>query len=112
MNSRITKRTSLHAAMDGRCGYCGRPITLKEMQVDHMQPREYGGTDDDSNLICACRQCNNFKNTFSIEVFRAEVAKQTERARQYSVNFRTAERFGLVSAVSKSVVFYFELRSL
>ncbi|WP_234011263.1 hypothetical protein, partial [Cronobacter sakazakii] len=34
--------------------------------------------------------------------------KQVERARAYSVNFRTAERFGLLHIVEKPVVFWFE----
>ncbi|MGD1586410.1 HNH endonuclease, partial [Klebsiella pneumoniae subsp. pneumoniae] len=31
-----------------------------------------------------------------------------ERGRKSSVNFRTAERFGLVEVVEKQVVFWFE----
>jgi hypothetical protein len=39
---------------------------------------------------------------------RKEISQQVERARTYSVNFRTAERFGLVEIVDKPVVFWFE----
>lgn len=39
---------------------------------------------------------------------RREIEKQIERARAYSVNFRTAERFGLVEVIEKPVVFWFE----
>lgn len=102
------RRAAIYLRMGGRCGYCGRPIEPSDMQIDHMQPREYGGTDDDANLICACRQCNNLKNTFSVETFRTEVSRQVERARRDSVNFRTAERFGLIHVTDREVVFYFE----
>jgi hypothetical protein len=27
--------------------------------IDHVVPRHRGGTNDDSNLVCACRLCNN-----------------------------------------------------
>ena len=45
------------------------------------------------------RPCNLFKGAFSVEGMRKEITKQVERARAYSVNFRTAERFGLLHIV-------------
>ncbi|EBA1981653.1 HNH endonuclease, partial [Salmonella enterica] len=41
-------------------------------------------------------------------MFRKQVSLQVERGRRSSVNFRTAERFGLISVVNKPVVFWFE----
>ena len=32
-------RAKVHQKYKGYCGYCGKVITLKEMQVDHMKPR-------------------------------------------------------------------------
>jgi hypothetical protein len=89
------------------------------MQVDHIRPKAdyyYGDSreipeyppDDIRNLNPACRSCNNWKNTHSLEGFRHEISMQVERARMYSRNFKTAERFGLVLEVKKPVVFYFE----
>lgn len=46
--------------------------------------------------------------TYSLEMFRKQVSLQVERGRRSSVNFRTAERFGLISVVNKPVVFWFE----
>ncbi|MCW9331481.1 hypothetical protein N5I42_27170, partial [Klebsiella pneumoniae] len=40
--------------------------------------------------------------------FREQIAHQPERAQAYSVNFRTAQRFGLVTVIEKPVVFWFE----
>ncbi|MDI8840916.1 HNH endonuclease, partial [Salmonella enterica subsp. enterica serovar Anatum] len=42
------------------------------------------------------------------EMFREQVSLQVERGRKSSMNFRTAERFGLIEAVDKPVVFWFE----
>lgn len=55
-------------------------------------------------------RCTWFDNSraFSVEGMRNEITKQVERARAYSVNFRTAERFGLLHIVVKPVVFWFE----
>lgn len=39
------------------CAYCGGPATI----VDHVQPVNRGGTDDESNLVAACATCNGSK---------------------------------------------------
>lgn len=44
----------------------------------------------------------------SYEALKADRDAQAERARHYSVNFRTAERFGLVEVKNAPVVFWFE----
>jgi len=78
------------------------------MQVDHIHPRSCGGGNEIENLNPACRLCNNFKAVWSLEEFRRNLAQQVERARKYSINFRNAERFGLVQVVSSEIVFHFE----
>jgi 5-methylcytosine-specific restriction endonuclease McrA len=40
-----------------RCFYCGEPATT----VDHLRPVSRGGTDDKSNLVAACSDCNGSK---------------------------------------------------
>lgn len=107
-------RERVRAKFDGRCGYCG--IKAAKLQIDHMTPyrafwRDPSKADEESNLMPACFACNNLKNVYDVSHFRDEISYQVDRARQYSVNFRTAERFGLVMAEPKPVVFYFE-RSL
>lgn len=44
-----------------RCVYCGRTSSDVELQVDHVKPRAYGGSDDSTNLVTACFDCNNGK---------------------------------------------------
>jgi len=108
--------------------YCGEEITLKAMQVDHIKPKRnfprydggyyhcplLGGTqvthdvDAMENLNPSCRKCNNFKTAMSLEEFRRELEAQVVRARRYSVNFRMAEKFGLIQAEERPIVFYFE----
>ena len=109
----------------GRCAYCGEEVTLKTMQVDHIIPKRYFSehyycnkkesiivtdydVDDMENLNPSCRKCNNFKGVWSLEEFRFEVEQQPKRARRYSVNFRMAERFGLIQTKESPIVFHFE----
>ncbi len=112
-------RKQAHDKCGGRCAYCGEDITLKTMQVDHIRPKRnfyYGAgrdipdydVDDIRNLNPSCRKCNNFKNVFSLEEFRQQLESQVDRARRYSVNFRMAEKFGLVQVEERPIVFYFE----
>ena len=91
---------------------------MKQMHVDHFQPifrgwaagtlPERAGTNAAENLMPACRPCNLWKSTMTVEEFRQEIAAQTERLRLRSSNFRMAERYRLVSVIDASVVFYFE----
>lgn len=46
------------------CRYCGAQPPNVTLQVDHVIPVAEGGTDDDSNLITACKDCNAGKSKF------------------------------------------------
>ena len=41
------------------CQYCGDKDG--PFEADHVMPKSRGGTDDESNLLCACRTCNRSK---------------------------------------------------
>ncbi|MBL0907835.1 HNH endonuclease [Pectobacterium carotovorum] len=125
------QREELRMKFGGRCAYCGCELPEKGWHADHVEAtlrkwhfgeRKANGTraiiytgdhwkpenDVLDNLFPACAPCNLFKATFSVEVFREQIAEQAERARQYSVNFRTAERFGQVQITRSPIVFWFE----
>ena len=101
-------RKQVHEKFGGRCAYCGHEITQKQMQVDHIHPRSLNGADSMDNLYPACHACNNYKLTFSVEQLRHKIADQVRLARDYSVNFRLAERYGLIEVTNVPVVFHFE----
>ena len=125
------QRAVLRMKFGGQCAYCGCELPEKGWHADHVEaalrkwefgPRRQDGTrrtiatgehwrpenDVMENLFPACAPCNLFKATFSLEMFREQVAEQAERARQYSVNFRTAERFGQIKVTAAPIVFWFE----
>lgn len=113
------QRKLVFAKSDGRCWYCGCDLPEKGWHADHMDAvyRQAPGTwkpqnDVIENIVPACAPCNLFKSVFSVEDFRREIAAQIERARKSSVNFRTAERFGLLEVTSAPVVFWFEQEGL
>ncbi|ELQ6126734.1 HNH endonuclease [Cronobacter sakazakii] len=132
---KLTKkqRDELRMKFDGRCAYCGCELPEKGWHADHVEPvhrkfeideearskgqwrlRQTGEffcphNDKLENLFPACAPCNLFKSVFDIEEFRRQIAFQAGRALKTSVNFRTAERFGLVQVIDKPVVFWFEI---
>ncbi|MDK9365360.1 HNH endonuclease [Lelliottia wanjuensis] len=126
-----TQRAELRMKFGGRCAYCGCELPEKGWHADHVEPiyrgRDFNRTitddgrlefqsrvaeraalDVSENLNPACKQCNLFKGGHTLEGFREQIAHQAERARAYSVNFRTAERFGLIEVIEKPVIFWFE----
>ena len=106
------QRELIKAKFGGRCAYCGEPLAT--MHVDHLVPfaatHQHEGRDPNrmENLMPSCPSCNNFKMTYGLEQFRRDLEAQVTRARMYSVNFRFAERYGLIKAVDTKVLFHFE----
>lgn len=44
------------------CRYCGAKAPDVKLHVDHVHPRSLGGTNDPSNLVTACEDCNMGKS--------------------------------------------------
>lgn len=60
---RITKnkRYDVMSKSKGVCAACGRASTKAELDVDHIVPTSWGGTNNLDNLQALCRQCNREK---------------------------------------------------
>ena len=104
------EREAVYNKMSGRCAYCGEPIGFCAMQVDHVIPLRKGGEDTLENMMPACRSCNRYKSTLTVEQFRAAVERMPEVLMRDSVTYKIAARFGVVFPVPKQVEFYFERR--
>lgn len=59
----ISKRTRFEIfARDGFiCQYCGNKPPDVILEVDHIDPRSNGGSDEDLNLVTSCFTCNRGK---------------------------------------------------
>lgn len=67
------------------CHYCGNSLTNSlagfnkdGASIDHVTPKDCGGTDDLQNLVLACRSCNQKKRSRHYQEFA--MAMQTDRA--------------------------------
>jgi len=65
-------RERILARDGGRCRYCGGVAEV----VDHILARAFGGGDEDSNLVAACKACNERKRGTEARLGR-EVAAVT-----------------------------------
>lgn len=105
-----TERQTVYDKMGGRCAYCGCEINLREMQADHITPLRKGGADTVANMLPACRSCNHYKSTLTVQQFRQMVERMPATLMRDSVTYKNAVRFGLVAPNPHPVVFYFEQR--
>jgi 5-methylcytosine-specific restriction endonuclease McrA len=117
MNKRL--RELVYAKYGGRCAYCGEPIKLEDMQVDHFLPIGRGctdtelerylphrGTDDIDNLMPSCRMCNFYKERTSIEGFRSKLKNLLDYKRTFAT--RMALKYGILVEEGWDGKFYFE----
>lgn len=101
------KRIEVYNKYQGHCSYCGKEIEYKDMQVDHIQSKRMGGTDDMSNLNPSCRRCNHYKRANSLEAFRELMLTLHERIRKQYIN-KVAEDYGVINVNAWDGEFYFE----
>jgi diadenosine tetraphosphate (Ap4A) HIT family hydrolase/5-methylcytosine-specific restriction endonuclease McrA len=64
-----------------RCELCGIPADERALEVDHITPRNKGGTDEIANLQALCFSCNAMKRDRDDTDFRA-VRREYERVEQ------------------------------
>lgn len=125
MSKRSDERAAILAKTGGRCAYCGCELTIKNMTADHVEPivrplvcrdgvisaRNVQGTPEQeslSNKLPACRSCNSYKSSLSVEDFRARVEHWPDVMEHGNSTVRAMIRFGLLELKRRPVVFWFE----
>ena len=112
----------LYLLTNDRTTQCGiYEITIKQMQVDHIEPHWHTlteneaerakikkGSHDLENLNPSCSRCNKWKSTYSLEVFRNVIETSLMRLERDTPNFRLARDYGLLTETPKRIKFYFE----
>ena len=62
-----------------RCLLCGAPDKERALEVDHIVPRAFGGSDDISNLQALCYKCNSMKRHTDSTDFRDVLERYQDR---------------------------------
>lgn len=111
-------RRKVHNKYGSRCAYCGKLTKYKDMQVDHIIPKNRFGNfshvhknaykvDHYENLTPACRICNHYKRVYTVEEFRKVMLKlHSNAAGQYLV--KVMINYGMINIKPFDGVFYFE----
>ena len=128
MRQKITKATRqlVYDKYNGHCAYCGKEITLKDMQVDHAIPIMWyvygtkeqrksigqmmsdGAMDSLENYMPSCRSCNYYKGMNDIEGFRTKIKTILEHTCCSSFQTRLAMQYGIITYHPWDEKFYFE----
>ena len=76
----VSKRTRFEVLKrdNHTCRYCGAIAPDAKITVDHVTPVALGGTDDPSNLVAACRDCNYGKGSTAPDAATVEDVKQVD----------------------------------
>jgi len=102
-------RKMVYAKYNGHCAYCGREITFKEMQVDHIFPRcsNVANVESLSNKNPSCRRCNHYKRAETLENFRRQMKTLHERVEKIYIA-KVAIDYGIIQLKPFDGRFYFE----
>ena len=129
MAKKLTKKQEREILFDkygGKCAYCGCDLPDR-WHVDELLPVRrnmkwnkdktkyvHDGTYEHperlniNNQMPSCPSCNINKHSMSLEEFRSFIRNFVNSLNRYSVQYKFAKKFGLVSETSNRVVFYFE----
>jgi 5-methylcytosine-specific restriction endonuclease McrA len=58
---RVSSLRQIFNLYGGICQYCLKPVKFSLATKDHVVPRSRGGINQDSNIVLACKRCNNKK---------------------------------------------------
>jgi 5-methylcytosine-specific restriction endonuclease McrA len=112
-------RAKVHSKYNGHCGYCGKEINIKEMQIDHMIPKislQYSLSKDPNgfdkvysfdNLMPSCKRCNHYKRSHNVEEFRYSMKDLHKRLEKIYIN-NVAVDFGMIEIKPFNETFFFE----
>ena len=109
-------REAVYNKYNGHCAYCGKEITYKEMQVDHLIPvqRERFGRYTEEQIECfenympSCRRCNHSKRSYSLENYRKFVEEIPRKLEERNYIYKVGLDYKLIEPHKHKIKFYFE----
>ena len=103
------KRRSIYLKYGGRCAYCGSPLDIHQMTVDHVLPQSKGGSNSLENLMPSCRKCNTEKDSLILKDYKREKVWQSLTVSELSDMMKSYKSFYIMFTQKvKAYRFYFE----
>lgn len=117
-------RQKVYDKYNGHCAYCGKEIEIKDMQVDHIFPKNkahwlksdvmkreerlnINDINDFENLNPSCRRCNHYKRAQTLREFRGTMTTIHQRIKSNYIN-KVGFDFGILTLKPFDGLFYFE----
>lgn len=72
-------RQNLLERDDYKCQYCGKSLPPKELNMDHVIPRDHGGATSWENVVISCIRCNSKKSNRSPREAGMRLLKEPKR---------------------------------
>lgn len=89
------------------CGYCGRTPDDEgvKLEVDHIVPRASGGTDEITNLVTSCWDCNHGKAAKSLDDKAPSLTQAMANTRERALQLDEYRKWqGALDEVSAEIV--------
>ena len=83
------ERTAVYNKSEGRCAICGKFVPFESFTVDHIIPLAKGGSNDMSNLQCACKTCNRIKQ----DILPEELMDKLTEIMLYQVTMKKNKKY-------------------
>lgn len=72
------------------CARCGKKIRKADVDIDHIVPQKYGGSDRLFNLQCLCKHCNRAKQASMNDTLHDLIRENGKRAIKHVKNKLTS----------------------
>ena len=63
------------------CQYCGKKFDRKDLNIDHVVPRQHGGLTTWTNVVCSCIPCNGRKANRTPEQANMHLVRKPKKPR-------------------------------
>ena len=109
-------REAVYDKYQGHCAYCGKKLEYKDMQLDHMIPRQREHfkkyTEEEiecfENYMPSCRRCNHYKRAHSLETFREMIKTIPQKLIRDNYIYKVGLDYNLIEEHPHKIEFYFE----
>jgi len=94
-SKQLTKKTRFEVFKRDsfQCQYCGKTPPEITLEIDHINPKSKGGSNDINNLITACFDCNRGKKNIPLDKIPVSLKVNLEVLKEQEVQLKEYNKF-------------------